>query len=461
MKTAYVKLDDIKEGLKIFKPNYHLNYGKLRISKIKNAGGNFSTLGALTKTIYTGGIFKRVFVQKTETGIPYISGQHLLSSNPLDSAKLISKKYTPRQEDMTLRENQILVSCAGAVGNIRLITKDLDGIIGSQDMIRVISEESKAPMGFIYAYLSSPTAYNYIQSYIYGSVVPRIDATTLSKLPVPVFSKEKQETIHNLIIQSREFRVNGNKSLSMLRKEFEQSIEKELNLNLSDCKKYASISIKNIRQLEQRFDAPYYSDLGRIIYERVISNDYVSLSSVSEVFHPIIFGKKQLKGTSVKGNALFKSSSMMQLKPETDFWLSLKKNEMYSKLQVKAGWVLVSRTGTVGNVVRISPRLNDVFIDDHMIRIIPKESYSGIIYIYLLTVYGQELIKFQKYGSVQDVINSNYIERIPIPKFLTQSNLLRRVQEIVENAHTLIDKANNYEQEAIQIIETEIAQWQQ
>ncbi|MBL7968426.1 MAG: hypothetical protein JNK09_15585, partial [Prolixibacteraceae bacterium] len=47
------------------------------------------------------------------------------------------------------------------------------------------------------------------------------------------------------------------------------------------------------------------------------------------------------------------------------------------------------------------------------------------------------------------------------PKFLTQNTLLKRVQEIVEDAQKMIDKANIYEQEAIQLIETEIAQWQQ
>jgi type I restriction enzyme S subunit len=359
-----------------------------------------------------------------------------------------------------LRENQILVSCAGAVGNIRLITKELDGVIGSQDIIRVIADESKSPVGFIYAYLSSPTAYNYIQSFIYGSVVPRIDPTTLSKLPIPFFPGNKQNKIHNLMIQAAELRVNGNKILGLLRKEIEQSIEKEFSFSLVDYKKYSSVSIKNIRQFEQRFDAPYNCDVGRKMYERIISNEYVTLSSISEVFLPILFGKKQLKGTPSKGNGLYKSSSMMQLKPETDFWLSLKKIESYSKLQVKNDWVLVSRSGTVGNVVRISERLNNIFIDDNMVRIIPNENYSGLIYIYLSTIYGQELIKFQKYGSVQDHINSDYIGRIPFPKFLTDNLFLKRVQESVQNAYKMIDQGNFYEQEAIRLIETEIDQWQ-
>ena len=70
----------------------------------------------------------------------------MMNSNPLEIAKSHIQKHTPRQEDMTLRTNQILVSCAGTVGNVRLIDEDLDGIIGSQDIIRVISDNSKFPM---------------------------------------------------------------------------------------------------------------------------------------------------------------------------------------------------------------------------------------------------------------------------------------------------------------------------
>jgi type I restriction enzyme, S subunit len=291
MKIAYLKIDEIRDSL-ILKPNYHLNYGKLRIAKALSAGISFCKIGDITESIYSGGIFKRIFVENSQNGIPYISGQNILDSNPLDSAKLISRKFTPRQKDMILYENQILVSCAGSVGNVRLITDDLKGVIGSQDIIRVVYNDSKSPYGFIYGYLASPTAYNYIQSFIYGSVVPRIDANTFANLPVPQFPKAKQKEIHNLIVKSAESRVKGNNILASLRNEVQKILECTLENISFKTNKSSTISIKSIKQYEQRFDAPYYAEIGRTLYDAIISKKHVRLSTISEVFLPILFGKK-------------------------------------------------------------------------------------------------------------------------------------------------------------------------
>ena len=135
MKCTTVPFSSVLEGSNILKPNYHLNYGKKRIVRALRNENKFRPLGEITKEVYTGGIFKRVFVENEAFGLPYISAQHMMNANPLDIAKSISKKYTPRQEDMTLKYSQILVSCAGTVGNVRLIGQDLDGVIGSQDII--------------------------------------------------------------------------------------------------------------------------------------------------------------------------------------------------------------------------------------------------------------------------------------------------------------------------------------
>lgn len=152
MQQGIINFKTILSGSNILKPNFHLNYGKKRIDGAINNNKPFKPLGKITANIYTGGIFKRLFVVDRKYGIPYLSAQFMMNYNPLDVAKLISKKYTPRQEDMTLRSNQILVSCAGTVGNVKLIGQDLDGVIGSQDIIRIIGDNNSTPFGYIYAY---------------------------------------------------------------------------------------------------------------------------------------------------------------------------------------------------------------------------------------------------------------------------------------------------------------------
>ena len=357
---------------------------------------------------------------------------------------------------MTLRENQVLMSCAGTIGNVVLVNKWTEGLLGSQEIIRI--ESSKVPIGFLYAYLSSSYIKSYIQSMVYGAVIPRISPDALGKLPVLDFPAAQQAEIHELIMEASRLRVEANRSLKQQKDRIKSLLEEHYPVKEDNL--WNITNSEEIFSGDSRIDAPFYASLGRRLYDKIEQKKHQKLSSLAEIYHPILFGKKQLKGTELKGNALYKSSSMMKLNPETNFWLSKKKEEKYRKLQVKQGWILVSRTGTVGNTIRIPKSLDGIFIDDHMIRIKPKDKYAGIIYVYLSTKYGYELISFQKYGTVQDVINSDYIGQIPIPDIFLEENLSTDVNIIVEKVFESFDRAKMLETQAIQLIEKEIATWQ-
>jgi type I restriction enzyme S subunit len=458
MRTGAIKRNRINEGIGVFSPEFYLNKGKKTISDTIEKGYPFEPLSKLTNKIYQGGIFKRVFVEENPNALKYITASDMVKANPHEGAKFLSRKYTPWIEEMTLRDKQILVSCAGTLGNIVLVNNSFEGLIGSQEIIRI--ETTSIPYGYLYAYLSSSIINSYIQSMAYGAVVPRISPVELGNLPVLLLPPDQQQRIHELIVQAAELRVEGNRQIKELRRELSDKLKKITGSILENRIKYQRVSIKDVLMNECRFDGAYNADEGRQIYNKIIKLDHIDVSSISEVFHPILFGKKQLKGSENRGEPMFKSSSMMKLQPETDFWLSKRMKDRYAKLQVKEGWVLISRTGTVGNVVRISPRWSGIYIDDHMIRVIPKEQYSGLLYVYLTTSLGKSLIMFQKYGTVQDVINSEYIGRIPIPKEFLKDNFVERMQEGVLSAFVKFDTATEKEHQAITLIETEIASWQ-
>src|SRR5690606_14973429 len=97
--------------------------------------------------------------------------------------------------------------CAGTVGNTALVNNSFANSIGSQEIIRV--ESSNIPFGFIYAYLTSNTVNQYIQSMIYGAVVPRISPKEFGKLPVLLPDKNRQLEIHELIIKAASLRYDA------------------------------------------------------------------------------------------------------------------------------------------------------------------------------------------------------------------------------------------------------------
>lgn len=205
MKVGVISSNGFDNRLTVIRPNFFLNDGRKRIDRIIRLKKPISTLAQLVESIHSVPIFKRVFVEDSSRGYPYITASQMMKRAPRDEAKYISKVYTPYLDEGGLKANQIMVSCAGSIGNIRLITSDLEGSIGSQDIIRVNHDPKKAPWGFIYAYLASNTAYQYLQSLVYGSVVPRLEPKSLQSLPVPLFPYDLQQEIHGRIEEAARF----------------------------------------------------------------------------------------------------------------------------------------------------------------------------------------------------------------------------------------------------------------
>ncbi len=453
MKVASVSNKEILEGLKILKPNYHLNYGKSRVALAKKKGINFMPLSDLVDSVYTGGIFKRIFIDSLDKGLPYISAQHMMNSNAIEVAKTISKKYTPRQEDMTLKENVILVSCAGTVGNVRLITKDLVGAIGSQDIIRVIGNNKKTPIGFIYAYLSSPTAFNYIQSYIYGSVVPRIEPNTLSKLPIPEFSTAKKNRIHELIMESSLLRSDSNALL----KKAHQMIEKHHSIkNLSDTK----IGIVNSKRISKdlRFGGFFFLSAGDTLEKGVLKGENELLNNIAtEIFTG---GRDKRNYTNKDKGVAFLSNGDISCFNPFNSCNYISKKAIKSNSLISEDMILTGRVGqdTVGKVYLPLPSTIGCVASDNIIRIrIPEEKKRNFCFAFLSSDIGNKIIKKRETGVGQPFITEDMLSNIPVP---TLSNSeVTKISELIKQYREKADLSLKNELKAIEIIEKEIESW--
>lgn len=454
MEVSQVKSRIIIGNSHILKPSYHMNYGKKRIEKAIYNEFPFDSLGNVSASVFTGGIFKRMFVDDTKYGYPYISAQHMMNSNPLDVAKIISKKYTPRQEEMSLKENQILVSCAGTVGNVRLITKDLEGVIGSQDIIRVNPDDTKLPYGYLYAYLASKTAYNYMQSYIYGSVVPRIEPNTLSRLPIPILSAETQQQIHQLIVDASDLRVEANRLL----KESVQIFEQELNYGrITDGAQYGKISSKDLLGFHKRLDGQY-----QLIWKKIKKeyNPNIQFEKIENFASSIFVGGRGKRNYVENGIPFLSSSDMMLYNPKRQAKKISPSTNGVEQMKVSKRDILISRSGTVGNTVIVGEDLNNTVISEHALRLkVNSEKISpNYVFAFLKTNMGLKAMEASAFGSVIITLNEELIGNIDLP--ILSNELQRVISEKIEEFISLSDKSVIKENQAIALIEKEIDLWQ-
>ncbi len=139
---------------------------------------------------------------------------------------------------------------------------------------------------------------------------------------------------------------------------------------------------------------------------------------VQKIFYPPRF-KRSYVDKYVGAVPFLGGANISQLTITTNKWLRHDDPKL-DELQVKAGWILITRSGSTG-IVSIVPQAWDGYaMSEHIIRVVPDESKVSAAYLYsfLRTQYAQDILARGVFGSVIDEINPEFIGLIemPIPK---------------------------------------------
>jgi len=141
------------------------------------------------------------------------------------------------------------------------------------------------------------------------------------------------------------------------------------------------------------------------------------------------------------------SSEMLDVYPIPYKWLS-RNEDKYDQFKVEKGWVLVSCSGTIGNLAYVSDTLARYKVSQHAIRIV--SDYSGYIYSFLKTDIGKALVKTNIYGAVINEIEPEHFAEIEIPN--PPETLKRQIHDLIVRSYALRDESNNLLDKAKEIL---------
>lgn len=155
-------------------------------------------LGDIDIETWYPGIFKRIYVEK---GLPYIKGSAVFNVNPFKSCDHLSYSRTPMLDELWLTDGLMLITCAGTVGLVKMITKEYEDkkAIGSPDIIRLISKDKLFTTEYLFTYLQLPAVYDYMQSLKYGSVIERFDIDNVKTIPIVKPTEELSAEVTSLV----------------------------------------------------------------------------------------------------------------------------------------------------------------------------------------------------------------------------------------------------------------------
>lgn len=408
---------------------------------------------------YYGPRSKRNYLSHIDsTSIGFLGSSEMLDIYP-KPIKYVSPD-NPMVKQLSLSEEIILISRSGTIGNVTFVNKSLAKYLVSEHAIRLVID--KFP-GYVYAYLKTDIAQNLLHAEKFGSVILEIEPEALKNMPIPNPPDMIKKKIHDLIIQSYNNRDESNKLIDEATKIMIDELElppiEELKKEaFSYSKDINSFSIK-LSDLNGRLEGNYHLPLVEVIEKHSSKKASLIKLNSEKITEKIILPGRFKRVYVEKGNGkvFLGGKEIGQLNPENKKYLSLAHHSerIKSELSIIKNMVLVTCSGTIGRVSLVPEHWNNWTVNQHVMRILSKEPYYSLIFVWLNSDYGKELVLRQKYGSVVDEITDKQLGDVVIPIF-KDNNINTSILNLINEANELRYQAYKQEQEAINIMNKEV-----
>lgn len=449
MKAESVNIRNITNMGFRFDPSLHLSEGVKVIEELNALPFPIYDLQDVTDRIFYGNIFTRIWVKDDTHGIPYLAASDTVLST-VDSGLYLAKKQAIDMPYLVLKKGWTLITCSGTLGNTAYTNNNFAGKMATHDLIRVVPDEEKLLGGYVYAFLSSKYGYYQLTQSQFGGVVKHINTKQAGQIRIPVLSKDVVSRIDSMITKSADLREIGTKALAHAHSIFAN----EISIRVKP--KSHSINIKEIfNQSEKRFEGTIYTDKAQAISEAIF--ELFKYKTVGElalnIFNEGIFKREYVE----KGHPFMMGSDIMKAIPTASKFISYKQALKKQELFVKEGWILMTCSGSVGDVVYVDKQLTPFIYTHDLIRIVPRDDDEQLyLFGFLSSPIGKKLVNHYKYGSVIQHLEAFHVSGIPVPILDDYK------QEIISNVRTYVEanyEAKMLELQAISMVEAEIEKW--
>lgn len=408
---------------------------------------------------YYGPRAKRNYLSDIDsTSIGFLGSSEMLDIYP-KPIKYVSPD-NPMVKQLSLSEEIILISRSGTIGNVTFVNKSLAKYLVSEHAIRLVID--KFP-GYIYAYLKTDIAQNLLHAEKFGSVILEIEPEALKNMPIPNPPDIIKKKIDDLILQSYAKRDESNKLIDEATKIMIDELElppiEELKKEAFSYSKDINSFSTKLSYLNGRLEGNYHLPLVEVIEKYSSKNANLIKLNSEKITEKIILPGRFKRVYVEKGNGkiFLGGKEISQLDPSDKKFLSVKhySDKLIDDITIKRNDILVTRSGTVGKVMMAPKHWENWISSDHVIRILSKELYHGLVFIWLSSEYGKELIKRQIYGSVVNEITDEQLGDVVIPIF-KDNKINTSILNLIDEANELRYQAYKQEQEAINIMNKEV-----
>lgn len=215
------------------------------------------------------------------------------------------------------------------------------------------------------------------------------------------------------------------------------------------------IRLNESTQGSLRIDPSFFLSEGVLVRSELQRSPYGLVTvgdCASRVFYGNIFSRIWVKN-SIHGVPYLAASDTTLSDLDTGCFLAKRQAEQLSYLRLKKDWILVTCSGTIGNVVYTHSDFEKYIVTHDLIRIVPSDVkiLRGVLYAFLSSKYGYYQLTQSRYGGVVKHISDKYVESIEVPLFPV--DLQQEIDSCVKEAAMYREKAENAKRLAIAAID--------
>ena len=221
--------------------------------------------------------------------------------------------------------------------------------------------------------------------------------------------------------------------------------------------KWSEVSLSDVISHGKRLEASVFDVETKQAYRNIEKCKYASVNLIGKncpvkIAH---YGGRLKRNYVEKENSraigFIGSSEMLDINPRPVKYMV--NDERVQDLHVKRGTVLISRSGTIGNMAFVNKTLEKFLISEHAMRL-ECDDNPGYVYAYLKSKTGQTLIRSNIYGSVIQQIEPEHLETIPIPN--APMKLKTKINDLIIRSYDLRDESNYLTDKATEMLIDEL-----
>lgn len=208
--------------------------------------------------------------------------------------------------------------------------------------------------------------------------------------------------------------------------------------------KWCTVSLADVFNAGKRLEASVFEVQGKHAREAISECKYekVSLSGENGLSSCYTCGRFKRIWVETSELPIFQPSSITDIKPTPDGYLSSRTKTNIDALRVHQGQILLTCSGTIGKVSLVSKTLDNQIFSHDLIRLNAKKPQDvGFIYTFLRSKIGNTILQTNNYGAVIQHIEPEHLADIPIPN--PPDEIKQRINTLVMRSYELRDQSNS------------------